>query len=111
MAIVKSLINSEELVVEGEEIEESSDIHINYDLAVYPSDLTLSVLHDMWKKKDIEIPEYQRHFVWSIRQASLLIDSFLLGLRILVNPARVLFYSGRCSYRFRSVPDCLCGIG
>jgi len=53
-----------------------------YDIATYPSDYTVSVLYDMWENDDIEIPDYQRKYVWTIKQASLLIDSILTGLPI-----------------------------
>jgi hypothetical protein len=36
----------------------------------------------MWDDKDITIPDYQREFVWTIQQSSLLIDSFLAGLPV-----------------------------
>jgi hypothetical protein len=36
----------------------------------------------MWNDGDIIIPPFQRNFVWSIRQSSLLIESFLLGLPV-----------------------------
>ncbi|MDH3277148.1 MAG: DUF262 domain-containing protein [Nitrosopumilus sp.] len=36
----------------------------------------------MWKDGDIEIPEFQRSYVWTISQASRLIESFLMGLPI-----------------------------
>jgi hypothetical protein len=76
----------EELLV----IEETDDneVSIAYDIASYPSDLTLSVVNEMWKNGDILIPDYQRNFVWSIKQASLLIESFLLGLPV----PQVFFY-------------------
>ena len=54
----------------------------SYDIATYPSDYTVSVLYEMWDNKDIEIPDYQRNFVWTIYQSSLLIDSLLTGLPI-----------------------------
>lgn len=75
--------NPQEL--EDLELEESIDeeeVSIAYDIVPYPSDLTLSVLSEMWKNGDILIPEFQRNFVWSIKQASLLIESFLLGLPV-----------------------------
>jgi len=67
---------------------EDNDVAITYDIASYPSDLTLSVVYEMWRNGDITIPEYQRNFVWTIRQASLLIESFLLGLPV----PQVFFY-------------------
>ena len=63
-----------------EEIED--DLVVEYDIASYPSDLTLSVIHEMWNAGDIIIPDFQREFVWTIRQSSLLIDSFLSGLPV-----------------------------
>jgi hypothetical protein len=65
-----------------EVMEEEDEVAVSYDIASYPSDLTLSVIYEMWKNGDIVIPEFQRNFVWNIRQASLLIDSFLLGLPV-----------------------------
>ncbi len=73
-----------EVEVEGED--EAS--HISYDIASYPSDLTLSVIHEMWKNKEITIPSFQRNFVWTIKQSSMLIESFLLGLPV----PQVFFY-------------------
>lgn len=70
----------DDLSVEEEPEEES--VAIDYDIASYPSDFTLSGIAQMWKDKDIVIPDYQREFVWSIRQSSLLIDSFLCGLPV-----------------------------
>ena len=67
-----------ELAAEPEEEEE----YIQYDIATYPSDYTLSGIQELWNEKILIIPEFQREFVWSIEQASLLIDSFLLGLPV-----------------------------
>ena len=69
----------EELIID-EEIED--ELVIEYDIASYPSDLTLRGIHEMWNDGDIIIPEFQREFVWTIRQSSLLIDSFLSGLPV-----------------------------
>lgn len=82
----KQIFDEAELIVEDEGDEDQADV--TYDIASYPSDLTLSVVYEMWKNNDIVIPEYQRNFVWSIRQASLLIESFLLGLPV----PQVFFY-------------------
>lgn len=74
--------------LEVDEVFEESEAYVTYDIASYPSDLTLSVLAEMWKNKDIVIPEFQRNFVWKIDQSSLLIESFLLGLPV----PQVFFY-------------------
>lgn len=73
-------ISDEELAIEKEADEEA--VAINYDIASYPSDFTLTGIAQMWDDEDIVIPDYQREFVWSISQASLLIDSFLCGLPV-----------------------------
>jgi hypothetical protein len=57
-------------------------VFVRFDIATYPSDLILSVLYQQWKNKDIIIPEFQRAYVWKQNQASLLIESFLLGLPV-----------------------------
>ncbi|MDH5545489.1 MAG: DUF262 domain-containing protein [Gammaproteobacteria bacterium] len=72
--------SEEDLTIEEEQEEES--VAINYDIASYPSDFTLSGIAQMWKDDDILIPDYQREFVWTMRQSSLLIDSFLCGLPV-----------------------------
>lgn len=67
------------------EIEDDIDdeeVSVIYDIASYPSDFTLAGIAQMWKDGDIEIPDFQREFVWTIKQSSLLIDSFLCGLPV-----------------------------
>lgn len=53
-----------------------------YEIATYPADFTLEVLKSKWDAGDIEIPAFQRGFVWSQTQASKLIESFLVGLPV-----------------------------
>lgn len=65
-----------------EEINDEQEALVNYDIATYPSDFTLHGIYEMWKQKDITIPDFQRDFVWSINQSSLLMESFLLGLPV-----------------------------
>lgn len=71
-----------------EVMEDEEEVAVAYDIASYPSDLTLNGIYEMWDRGDIVIPEFQRNFVWNIRQSSLLIDSFLLGLPV----PQVFFY-------------------
>jgi hypothetical protein len=70
----------DELAVD--EVMEENEVSIAYDIAAYPSDLTLSVINEMYRNGDILIPDFQRNFVWTINQASLLVESFLLGLPV-----------------------------
>ena len=53
------------------EIEKEADddeVSLTYDIATYPSDFTLAGISQMWKDQDIEIPDFQREFVWTIKQ-------------------------------------------
>lgn len=67
-----------------EYVDENDDemVNLEYDIASYPSDYTLKGLYEMFCNGDIEIPDYQRGFVWSVKQSSLLIESFLIGLPV-----------------------------
>lgn len=78
---MESIKEKEEELVVDENIEEN-EAFICYDIAAYPSDLTLNTIKEMWDNNDIIIPEFQRNFVWTIEQSSLLIESFLLGLPV-----------------------------
>jgi uncharacterized protein with ParB-like and HNH nuclease domain len=79
--------------IEIEKIESEEDDYISsppdYEISTYPADFTLEGLHAKWKAGDIEIPKFQRQFVWKQAQASKLIESFLVGLPV---PA-VFFYT------------------
>ncbi|MBQ1541638.1 MAG: DUF262 domain-containing protein [Caulobacteraceae bacterium] len=79
-----------DLLVDADDEEGADDepVHVQYDIATYPSDPTLSVLQDMWAADEIVIPGFQRGFVWNIKQASALIESFLMGLPV----PQVFFY-------------------
>jgi uncharacterized protein with ParB-like and HNH nuclease domain len=75
--------NDEDTTLELEkEDEQAEEVLIEYDIATYPSDNTLKVLVEMWGNGDITIPDFQRGFVWTIKQSSLLIESFLIGLPV-----------------------------
>ena len=60
----------------------------SYDIVTYPADYTLEGLVPKLKDKSIHVPKFQRKYVWNIKQASRLIESFLLDLPV---PA-VFFY-------------------
>lgn len=67
-----------------------------FEINTYPADFTLEVLYQKWNAKDIEIPPFQRQFVWKQFQASKLIESFLSGLPV---PA-IYLYTERTTQRF-----------
>lgn len=59
-----------------------------YEVITYPADFTLEGLVSKYKKGSMTVPGFQRNYVWNIKQASRLIESFLLGLPV---PAIFLF--------------------
>jgi Protein of unknown function DUF262 len=69
-------------IASEEEDQESSPS--SYDVLTYPADFTLEVLVTKLKgdPPEIQIPGFQRRFVWTQAQASKLIESFLLGLPV-----------------------------
>lgn len=67
-------------IEEGDENDDEA--YVSYDIASYPADYTLSVIATMWSENDIVVPSFQRKFVWSIKQSSLLIESLLMGLPV-----------------------------
>lgn len=82
-------------VSEGDEVEieyltndddETSTVEFN--IVVTSSDWTLELLASKFQSGDIIVPDYQRKFVWDIRRASTLIESFAIGLPV----PQVFFY-------------------
>lgn len=77
------MAKDDDLIIDDASEQDSSESkYIHYDIASYPSDLTLNVIKEMWDNEAIVIPSFQRNFVWDIKQSSLLIDSFLCGLPV-----------------------------
>lgn len=64
------------------EDEDRESVPAGYEVATYPADYTLEVLHQKWKADEVVIPKFQRQFVWTQSQASRLIESFLVGLPV-----------------------------
>lgn len=61
--------------------DEYSDLSL-YKINSFPADFTLKGLHDKFVSGEIVVPPFQRQYVWSVQQASKLIESFLLGLPV-----------------------------
>ena len=64
------------------EIEDASAAVPIYTISSYPTDPTLETLQLRWERGEIEIPRFQRGWVWKHIQASQLVESFLLGLPV-----------------------------
>ncbi len=73
----------DDLRVEDTEPTDDDELQdIRYEISTFPTDFTVRVMYEKWKSGQLVIPEYQRRYVWSLPQASRLIESFLLGLPI-----------------------------
>jgi uncharacterized protein with ParB-like and HNH nuclease domain len=72
------------------EVNDSESTHSEYEISAYPADFTLEVFYQKWKNGDIELPPFQRNFVWTISQSSRLIESFMLGLPV----PQIFIYTG-----------------
>lgn len=66
--------------------EEENDIGeekiVEYDITTSPRDLTPANIVDMIDSGIIEIPLFQRNYVWDIKKASKLVESLILGLPV-----------------------------
>lgn len=82
-----------ELLVD-EEIEEfEAEGQIDeYDLTSTPNDFNVMTINSFIESGAIEIPGFQRNFVWDIKKSSKLIESLLLGLPV---PQLFLYESNR----------------
>jgi Protein of unknown function DUF262 len=76
--------------------EEEADEIVSYEILNYPADTTLKGYLEQWDVKQLKIPEFQRRYVWDIKKASKLIESFLLGLPV----PGVFLFKERDSARF-----------
>ena len=81
-SIGETLVESRDLEVQDPAEDEQNEPPIEYSIKVYPADFTLEVLHNKINKETIIFPEFQRNYVWNIRQASRLIESFIIGLPV-----------------------------
>ena len=59
-------IKEREEELQVDEVIEENEAYICYDIAAYPSDLTLNTIKEMWDNQDIVIPEFQRNFVFVV---------------------------------------------
>ena len=65
-----------------EETEDNDTCKLKYDIILSAADLTTEDLNKKMNEGIIEIPKFQRDYVWTLKQASKLIDSFMMGLPI-----------------------------
>ncbi len=65
-----------------DEVEEDEDDFVEYDVTATPNDFNLSTLVSFMDEGALEIPGFQRNYVWSIKDASRLIESLIRGLPV-----------------------------
>ena len=82
MMLIKDEFFEDEISTDGEDI-------VEYDITTSPRDLTPANIIDMIDSGIIEIPLFQRNFVWDIKKASKLVESLILGLPV----PELFFYS------------------
>jgi len=68
--------------VNDSEVDDQESSPDSYEVITYPADFTLEGLVSKYKKGSLIIPGFQRNYVWNIKQASKLVESFLLGLPV-----------------------------
>lgn len=62
--------------------EEDIDEFIDYDITATPNDFNLSTIFSFIEGGALEIPRFQRNYVWDIKRASKLIESLIIGLPV-----------------------------
>jgi len=67
---------------EDEEEDAKKDTKIETELYSFPADFTLELITNKIAKGEIQVPEFQRNFVWKKEKASMLIDSFIRRLPV-----------------------------
>ncbi len=74
--------NQSNIEIEEPINEETETSTVEFNIVVTSSDWSLELLAQKFGNGDIVIPDYQRKFVWDIRRASTLIESFAIGLPV-----------------------------
>jgi uncharacterized protein with ParB-like and HNH nuclease domain len=74
---------TQEWYVDDSETEELDQQSIDqYDITVTPNDFNTKTIFDFIETGAVQIPGFQRNYVWDIRRASKLIESLVIGLPV-----------------------------
>ncbi|MBF0108878.1 MAG: DUF262 domain-containing protein [Magnetococcales bacterium] len=82
--------------IDATEDPEEETVDIDYEITSYPADTTLAGYLTQWDNNQLDVPDFQRSYVWDQTRASKLIESFLLGLPV----PGVFLYKERKSKKF-----------
>ena len=66
----------------AESAEEEESGVADFNLSVTPNDFSVSTIFELIERGTIEIPGFQRHFIWDLKRSSKLIESLILGLPV-----------------------------
>ena len=55
---------------------------IQYDISVIPNDFNVTTIYNLIDSGAIEMPVFQRNYIWDVKRASKFIESLVLGLPI-----------------------------
>ena len=72
----------EDELVEDEAEPEHESFPVTYEITAYGADYPVDGLVSRVESGDVEIPEFQRQFIWTKRQSDRFIESLLLGLPV-----------------------------
>lgn len=65
-----------------EESDSAKPTKVETELYSFPADYTLELITSKLDKGEVQVPPFQRHYVWSKEKASMLIDSFVRRLPV-----------------------------
>lgn len=68
--------------VDDQDDDDAPDARLEFEILNYPADTTLSGYLQQWNDGKLEVPPFQRNYVWDANKASRLIESFLIGLPV-----------------------------
>ena len=75
--------NNDNDIFEGEDFQDEEENYVaEYDITVSPNDFNINTIFDFIDSGVVNIPGFQRNYVWDIKRASKLIESLLIGLPI-----------------------------
>jgi uncharacterized protein with ParB-like and HNH nuclease domain len=90
------LEETKDTIYEGDDDVQEQDISFTeYDISVSPNDFNVRTLYDFIDSGIVNIPGFQRNYVWDIKHASKLIESLLIGIPV---PQMFLYEQGKNSF-------------
>ena len=94
--MIEELEKENETLYEGDDDSQEQDISFTeYDISVSPNDFNVRTLYDFIDSGIVNIPGFQRNYVWDIKRASKLIESLLIGIPV---PQMFLYEQGKNSF-------------